>query len=147
DPVSIVSFDGSDWLEQQLPDADLRLESLQLYGSAEGELRVVALSDAEPPQILGLTLGDSAWTDTGIFVSDEHLLAGGSGGAAVWFHSSDGWERARPGDNVWQLDNGPISDPFASSSHNAQGATSDGALWVARSEDTGNFLDDKGAPF
>ena len=149
DSLGIALFDGEDWLETELPDASVRRESLRLYATSEGALAAFALSSASPPELIGFEATADAWeaVATGVVLSERTLLAGGPDGASVWFTSAEGWNRARPIDGLWQLDNGPITDPYASSMLATAGATSDGALWVARARDTGSTFNDKGAPF
>jgi hypothetical protein len=84
---------------------------------------------------------------TGITLdSTETALGGGPDGACAWMHRDDGWWRARPSGADWAVDDGPIDDVQSTSPDRAVGATSDGALYVAWSVDTGNFLDDMQAP-
>lgn len=148
-PITIVKFDGSDWTSTELPEADLRLETLRLYSADAETLAAFALSSDSPPEIVTLEANGDGWVDapTGVVTSEDYLIAGGPDGAAVWFLDSSGWTRARPVEGVWQVDQGPITDPYATSMLNTAGATSDGSLWVVRSRDTGSLLNDKGAPF
>jgi len=149
DPLAIALFDGDAWLETELPSADVRPETLRLYATSSGELAAFALSTASPPEVVAFEASADAWqaVPTGALVSERTLLAGGPDGAAVWFSAADGWHRVRPVDDSWQEDKGPVTDPYASSMLPTAGATSDGALWVARARDTGSTFNDKGAPF
>jgi hypothetical protein len=148
-PLTVTSFDGNDWLDQELPNVALRPETLRLHANSAGELAAFALSPESPPELIAFEIEDGQWqvVATDVTPTERTLLAGGPDGASVWFLSTDGWERARPIEDVWQLDKGPISDPYASSTLPTAGATSDGALWVARARDTGSTFNDKGAPF
>lgn len=148
-PLSILSFDGSALSTVELPDAKLRLETLRLYATDEETLAAFALSSGSPPEVIALEADANGWsaTTTGVLLSEDYLVAGGPNGAAIWFLDSDGWTRARPVSGTWQIDKGPIADPYATSMLNTAGTTSDGALWVARARDTGSLLNDKGAPF
>jgi len=148
-PLTVTSFDGNAWLDQELPSVDLRPETLRLHANSAGELAAFALSSDSPPELLSFEVEGGEWqvVTTDVTPTERTLLAGGPDGASVWFLSTEGWERARPIDDVWQLDKGPISDPYASSTLPTAAATSDGALWVARARDTGSTFNDKGAPF
>lgn len=148
-PLTVTSFDGNAWLDQELPSLDLRPETLRLHANSAGELAAFALSNDSPPELIAFEIEAGEWqvVATDVAPTERTLLAGGPDGASVWFLSTDGWERARPIDDVWQIDKGPISDPYASSTLPRAGATSDGALWVARARDTGSTFNDKGAPF
>lgn len=149
EPLRVAVFDGDTWVDTELPAASVRTETLRLHADSAGELRAFALDTTSPAELIAFEVTDDEWqaVPTGVLVSERTLVAGGPDGASVWFSSSDGWQRARPLDDVWQLDKGPITDPYASSMLPTAGATSDGALWVARARDTGSTFNDKGAPF
>ena len=149
DPLGIALFDGDGWLEAELPSEGVRAETLRLYGTSAGTLAAFALSTSSPPELVAFEATGDTWqaVPTGVLVTERTLLAGGPDGAALWFSSADGWHRVRPIDSAWQEDKGPITDPYAASTLPSAGATSDGALWVARARDTGSSFDDKGAPF
>lgn len=149
DPLGIAVFDGEAWSETELPSEGVRPETLRLHADSAGELAAFALDTASPPELIGFEKTGDDWqaVPTGVLVSERTLVAGGADGASAWFSSTDGWQRARPADDVWQVDKGPIADPYASSMLPTAGATSDGALWVARARDTGSTFNDKGAPF
>lgn len=149
DPLGIASFDGEIWLESQLPTQGVRPETLRLYPDSAGALAAFALSSASPPELIAFEMTGDEWqaVPTAVFVSERTLVAGGPDGASIWFSSGDGWQRARPIDDVWQVDKGPVTDPYGASMLPTAGATSDGALWVVRARDTGSTFNDKGAPF
>lgn len=149
DPIGVAVFDGEAWSEAELPSAAIRTETLRLYADSAGELAAFALDTASPPELIAFSTTQDEWqaSPTGVLVSERTLVAGGADGASVWFWSSEGWQRARPAEGVWQVDKGPVADPYASSRLPTAGATSDGALWVVRARDTGSTFNDKGAPF
>jgi hypothetical protein len=86
-------------------------------------------------------------TASGVMVTSEYAMDGGTDGATVWFRSGNEWTRARASGTGWAIDKGPVADPRPSASRHAAGATSDGALYIGWAEDTGDFLDDRGAPY
>ncbi|HEY6723107.1 MAG TPA: IPT/TIG domain-containing protein [Polyangiaceae bacterium] len=149
DPLSLAEFDGAAWNEAELPSENVRPETLRLHANSAGELAAFALDTASPPELIAFSATGGEWqaSPTGVLVSERTLIAGGPDGASVWFWTNEGWQRARPTDDVWQLDKGPVADPYASSMLPRAGATSDGALWVVRARDTGSTFNDKGAPF
>ena len=107
------------------------------------------MTAATPPEIVAFTLDSGTWSEelTGIEVTDEYVVAGAVDGAVVWYSDSDGWYRARPADDVWQVDKGPKENPYTSRDLAQVAATSDGSLITVYSKDTGSVLDDTGAPF
>lgn len=149
DPLQLLVFDGAAWQSAELPSEGIRPETLRLHADSAGELAAFALDTASPPELVAFAATSDGWqaSPSGVLTSERALVAGGPDGAAVWFSNSDGWHRARPVDDVWQVDKGPITDPYASSTLPRAGATSDGALWVVRARDTGSTFNDKGAPF
>jgi hypothetical protein len=149
DPVRVVSSDGSRWRESTLDPEGIVLATLRLFVSDDDEVLVFALSDDTQPEIVTFELVDDVWqaTASGVTVSDEFAIAGGPNGAVVWWRTVDYWSRARHTAGAWAMDLGPIADPDPSRSNHAAGATSDGSLYVVWDQDTGNFLDDTGAPF
>ncbi|HEU5073795.1 MAG TPA: IPT/TIG domain-containing protein [Polyangiaceae bacterium] len=148
-PLGVVVFDGDEWIHTEVSTEDVRPETFRLHADSAGELAAFALSTASPPELIAFEPAGDEWqaAPTGLLVTEDTLVAGGPDGASAWFATADGWQRARPTDGVWQLDKGPIADPYASSMLPTAGATSDGALWVARARDTGSTFNDKGAPF
>ena len=149
DSLGVAVFDGDTWLETELPSEGVRTETLRLHADSAGELAAFALSTASPPELVAFEQTGDEWQAlaTGVVTSERTLVAGGPDGASVWFRATDGWQRTRPIDDVWQVDKGPVTDPYASSTLPSAGATSDGALWVVRARDTGSTFNDKGAPF
>ncbi len=149
DPLTVAEFDSGAWTSSELPDVAVREDSLALYGDSNGALAAVALSATTPPEIVTYTLDSGTWSEqmTGLEVTDSYAIAGAVDGAVVWYFDADGWYRVRPIDDVWQQDKGPIDNPYENTSLNQVMAMSDGALITVRSKNTGNLLDETGAPF
>lgn len=148
-PVTLLNTDGLSWDESELDAADMQIATLRLFVSDSDELMAFALSNAEPPEIVTFTQDGATWaaTPSGVTVSNVLAVAGGPDGAVVWSQTGTDWSRVRYTAGAWSADKGPIADPNPTGSNHAVGATSDGSLYVAWDQDTGNFLDDMGAPF
>lgn len=149
DPVRVVSSDGTGWSESTLDPAGIALTTLRLFVSDDDEVRAFALSDDTEPEIVTFELVDDVWqaAASGVTVSGEVALAGGPGGAVVWSRTADDWFRVRHFAGAWAMDLGPVADPGPARSNHTAGASSDGSLYIVWDQDTGNFLDDTGAPF
>lgn len=146
-PPELVEFDGEAVNAREVSAPNLRLETIRLYRGEDG-LAAFALSTATNPEILSLDASsDFASTPTGVEVTGERVFAGGREGASLWFREGNEWSRARPSGGTWAVDKEGIADPMPSGSKHAAGATSDGSLFIAWAESTGDFLDDRGAPF
>lgn len=148
-PVTLLNTDGVSWNESALDAAGMQIATLRLFVSDSDELMAFALSDADPPEIVTFTPDGTTWTaaPSGVTVSNVFAVAGGPDGAVVWSQTGSDWSRVRHAAGAWSADKGPIADPNPTGSNHAAGATSDGSLYVAWDQDTGNFLDDMGAPF
>jgi hypothetical protein len=149
DPPTLAEFDGDSWAASELPDVAVRQDSLALYGDSNGALAAVALSATTPPEVVSYTLDSGNWSEqmTGLEVTDAYAIAGAVDGAVVWYYDGTGWYRARPIDDAWQQDKGPIDNPYENASLNRVMARSDGSLISVRSRNTGNLADETGAPF
>jgi hypothetical protein len=146
-PPSLVAFDGRAWSALDIAGKNLRADSIRLYLDG-GDLAAFALSTATAPEIIALDPADAfSQTASGVKVTSDYRVAGGPGGATVWWRSGNNWSRARPSGGSWALDKGPIGDPNPSGARHAAGSTADGTLFVAWGEDTGSTFDDKGAAF
>jgi hypothetical protein len=149
DPVTIIRSDGVSWNESSLDATGMRIATLRLFMPNANQVLAFALSDADPPEIVTFTEDGGTWTGTasGVTVTTTFALAGGPDGATVWSQTGTDWSRIRYAAGNWTADKGPIADPNPAGSNHAAGATSDGSLYIAWDQDTGNFLDDMGAPF
>ncbi|MEZ4233056.1 MAG: IPT/TIG domain-containing protein [Polyangiaceae bacterium] len=148
-PPTLTRFTVDGRSEASVSISAYREETLRLYLGETSEVEGFALSDSSPPEIIQLDpdgSGGLVAKPTGLLVSEEFALAGGSNGAVVWYAEDDMWSRARPGTGTWTIDKGPIADPNPTAPDHAAGATSDGSLWLARSVDSGSFLDDMERP-
>ena len=146
-PPTYVEFDGEAVEAREISAANVRLETLRLYRDDDG-LAGFALSTATDAEIMALDAqGDFAATPTSVEVTAERVLAGGREGASVWFRDGNAWSRARPGASGWAIDKTGITDPMPSGSKHTAGTASDGSLYIAWAEDTGDTLDDRGAAF
>lgn len=147
DPPRLARFDGEQWTETVLePPTVLLGESLHLYATASGELAAFGLTE-ERELVTFPATGDFAVVPSGLLVNDPAALAGGPDGGVVWHLGASGWERLRAGDDGWVSVGGPVADPGESLPDRDVAATSSGSLIVGYSRDTGNFLDDLGAPY
>jgi hypothetical protein len=148
DPVRIIRSDGVTWTESSLDPTGVRIETLRLFMSAS-EVLAFALSDADPPEIVTFSEEEGTWigAPSGVHATTTFALAGGPDGATIWSQAGSDWSRIRYAAGNWTADKGPIADPNPTGSNHAAGATSDGSLYIAWDQDTGNFLDDMGAPF
>jgi hypothetical protein len=149
DPVTVIRTDGMSWNESSLDATGMRIETLRLFMPSASEVLAFALSDADPPEIVTFTEDDGTWlpTASGVTATTTFAVAGGPDGATLWFQTGTDWSRIRYASGNWAVDKGPIADPNPTASNHAAGATSDGSLYIAWDQDTGNFLDDMGAPF
>jgi hypothetical protein len=146
-PPTYVEFDGEMVETREVSAENLRFETLRLYRGDDG-LAGFALSTATDPEIMALDApGDFASTPTSVEVTGERVLAGGREGASIWFRDGGAWSRARPGAGGWAIDKTGITDPMPSATKHTAGTASDGSLYVAWAEDTGDTLDDRGAAF
>jgi hypothetical protein len=146
-PPTYVAFDGEALETREVSASNLRLETLRLYRDADG-LAAFALSTATSPEIMALDAqGDFASTPTSVEITGERVLAGGREGASVWFRDGNEWSRARPSAGGWSIDKTGITDPMPSGAKHTAGTASDGSLYIAWAEDTGDTLDDRGAAF
>lgn len=149
-PLTLLEL-GPDGVEEYpVTASEIENESLRLYLNAASEIEAIAVSTGADPVLVHLKHvdGELVAEPTAIELqADEYGVAGGAEGAAVWMLREAGWQRARPSAGVWQLDKGPIADPEPSAPDRASGAGSDGSLYLAKSVDTGNFLDDMEAPY
>jgi hypothetical protein len=142
----LVSFDGEEWIDTTVSGTNLRRESLRLYAESN-TLRAFGLSTATSPTIIELDPTDElSQASSGVKVTSDYVVAGGVDGATLWSRSTNAWTRYRPQDGVWTQDKGPIADPNPNGPDHVAGATSDGALYIGWSEDTGSITDDRGAP-
>lgn len=148
-PPTLARFGGGAHSEAGIAVTGYREETLRLYLGETAEVEGFALSDTSPPEIIQLDpdgSGGLVASSTGVQVSEDFVLAGGSNGAVVWFSENDQWSRARPSAGTWSIDKGPIADPDPTAPDHAAGATSDGSLWLGHSVDSGDFLDDMERP-
>jgi hypothetical protein len=143
-PPSLVTFDGTAWVETAIPTSSLREESIRLYTEA-GDLRAFGLSIATSPVIVDLgPASDFAQNPSGVAVTTDFRVAGGVDGAAVWFRDVQ-WSRAVPAGGDWTVDKEMISDATnPQGKRRVAGATLDGSLYVGWGEDVGSFTDDRG---
>lgn len=148
-PVTIVRGDGANWDQTELDATGMRIETLRLFMPSTDEVLAFALSDADPPEIVTFALDGTSWTATpsGVTTTTIFAMAGGPDGATIWSQTGTDWSRIRYAAGNWGIDKGPVADPNPTGSNHAAGATSDGSLYIAWDQDTGNFLDDMGAPF
>jgi hypothetical protein len=146
-PPKLVEFDGGEVGAREVSATNLRLETIRLYRDEDG-LAAFALSTATNAEILSLDASDDfASTPTGVEVTGERVLAGGREGASLWFREGNDWSRVRPSDGTWAIDKTGIADPKPSGSKHAAATSSDGSLFIAWAETTGDLLDDLGAPY
>ncbi|HVJ14323.1 MAG TPA: hypothetical protein VM686_02740 [Polyangiaceae bacterium] len=146
-PPEVVTFDGQSAASIAIDDNTLRPESIRLYRDGS-ELQAFALSTATDHEIMALDpASDFAATSSGVTTAAENTLAGGREGASVWYRVANDWTRVRPSGGVWAVDKGPIADPQPSGQKHTAATASDGSLYVGWAEDTGDTLDDLGAPF
>lgn len=147
-PPTLVHFQEAITTQTPMVISGHQPETLRLYLNDLGELEGVALSNTSPPELLHLVNQDSALTalSTGVTLSSEFAIGAGAEGAVVWYREGDDWTRVRPGAGGWAVDKGPIADPAPTAADHAAAATSDGTLWIARSQDSGTFLDDMERP-
>ena len=132
-PPTLARFSASGRTEEVIAITGYRDETLRLYLGETLEVEGFALSDTSPPEVIQLDPDGSdglVASPTGLLVSNEFVLAGGSNGAVVWYSEADAWRRARPADAGWTVDKGPIADPDPMAPDHAAGATSDGSLWA-----------------
>jgi hypothetical protein len=149
-PAQLVHAATGDTTVEDVDLSGVVSSSIKLYVAANGAVEAIAISDAAQPELVHFARsGDGLSAEpTGILLeSTEHALAGGPDGAVAWMHRQGGWARARPTGGGWAIDRTGVADVHPTASDRAAGATSDGALYVARSDDTGNFFDDMQAPF
>jgi hypothetical protein len=149
-PLTLLDIGADGVVGREVTATDVETTSLRLYLDAAKKVQGVGVSTGADPVIVHLQnmADDLVAVPTAIeLMASEYGVAGGSEGATVWMRRAGGWQRARPSAGVWQLDKGPIADPDPSAPDRASGASSDGSLYVAHSEDTGNFLDDMEAPY
>jgi hypothetical protein len=149
-PLSLVEVGPEGVVEHAVSVENVDAKSVRLYLNATGLVEAVGISDEVEPVIVHFANedGDLVGTATSIALeATEHVVAGGSEGAAVWMKRTAGWYRARPSDSGWELDKGPIADPEPSAPDRAAGASSDGSLYLAHSEDAGFLTDDMEAPY
>jgi hypothetical protein len=146
----VVEYDGQGVKKTTVDAGAADLSTLRLFANAAGEVEAVALSDADPPEVLhfsAATPGTLSPTATGLSgVWQEVFVSGGSDGAFVWMRDASGWSRASSA-SAFSVDLGPIKDPAPSGGLRAAGATSDGALHVAWNKSTGDLFDDTEAPY
>lgn len=147
DPPLVARLDADGWHEFALDaPGPVLAESLHLYGTDTLELAAFALGEGRElwdfPSATDFTL-----EDPGIVVGDPAALAGGPDGGVVWQLTTEGWQRLRASSGAWLADGGPVADPDPTLPNRDVVATSAGSLVVAYSADTGNFLDDLGAPY
>jgi hypothetical protein len=147
-PPKLLEIEAAGVTERSIEVADANWTTLRLYNAA-GQMHGFVLSNAAAPEILHLAPDGEGLKEmaTGITTSGEVAIAGGPDGAVVWFRQGDDWTRARHIQGGWSIDKGPIADPNPSGKLHAAGATSDGSLFIAEAQWTGNFLDDTEAPF
>jgi len=146
-PPSLVVFDGAAWTRTTIAGKNLRADSIRLY-LEDNALASFGLSTATAPEIVGLDPDrDFAQIASGVKVTADYRVAGGTDGAVVWSRAGNNWSRARPTSGAWAVDKGPIADPNPSGASHVAGALSDGTLFVGWGEDTGSALDDRGAAF
>jgi hypothetical protein len=149
DPITIVRSDGVSWDESSLDATGMRIETLRLFMPNANDVLAFALSSDDPPEIVTFAQDGTSWTATpsGVTTTAAFAIAGGPDGATIWSQTGTDWSRIRYAAGNWGIDKGPIADPNPTGSNHAAGATSDGSLYIAWDQDTGNFLDDMGAPF
>ncbi len=149
-PAVLLDFGPDNVAESHLELGAVDPASVRLYLNADGQVEAVGVRSDPEPEIIHFR-ADGAGLEaapSGVLLeASDYLVAGGQQGAAVWMLREDGWYRARPADNGWAIDAGPIADPRPSRPHRSAAATADGALFVAWSEDVGGWLDDMGAPY
>lgn len=149
-PLSLFEVGPEGAIEHAVSAENVDASSVRLYLNAMGEVEAVGVSDEADPVIVHFVNegGDLVGTPTSIALqATEHVVAGGSEGAAVWMKRTAGWHRARPSATGWKLDKGPIVDPEPNAPDRAAGASSDGSLYLAHSEDAGFLTDDMEAPY
>lgn len=146
-PPSLVTFDGSDWLETAISGKNLRRDSIRLYLDG-ARLAAYALSTTTSPELIALDPQDDfAQTPSGVKVTTDYHAAGAPEGAALWWRTGNNWFRARPSAGVWATDKGPIGDPNTGGANHVAAAAADGSLFVGWSEDVGTTFDDLGAAY
>lgn len=149
-PLTLLDVGPEGIVEHAVSADGVETTSLRLYLNATNQVEAVGVSSDADPVIVHLQNqdGDLVAVPTAIkLTATEYRVAGGSEGAAVWMRRSTGWHRARPSAATWKLDKGPIADPEPNAPDHTSGASSDGSLYIAKSVDTGNFLDDMEAPY
>src|SRR5690606_20841537 len=106
-PPTLARFGVGAHSEASIAVTGYREETLRLYLGETSEVEGFALSDTSPPEIIQLDpdgSGGLVASSTGVQVSEDFVLAGGSNGAVVWFSESDQWSRARPSAGTWSID-------------------------------------------
>lgn len=149
-PLTLLEVGPTGVVEHAVSADSVEPTSLRLYLNAMGRVEAVGISDEADPVIVHFANegGDLVGTATTVkLTATEYVVAGGSEGAAVWMKRAAGWHRARPSATGWKLDKGPIADPEPSAADRAAGATSDGSLFLAHSEDASFLTDDMEAPY
>jgi hypothetical protein len=149
-PLSLLEVGPEGVIEHAVSAENVDASSVRLYLNATGQVEAVGVSDEAEPVLVHFANeeGDLVGTATSIALqATEYVVAGGSEGAAVWMKRTAGWHRASPSTTGWKLDKGPIADPDPSAPDRAAGASSDGSLYLAHSEDAGFLTDDMEAPY
>lgn len=149
--LRLARFAGSGWRTLTVESDGLLLDSFHLYQAADGTIAAFAVSDSQPRELVSFDVLDFESDEpvvgrpTGETLGARWLAAGSTLGGVVWAHGAKGWERLSATPEGWTWDKGPIVEPALDQV--TAGATSDGSLYFAHAVDTGNFLDDLGAPF
>jgi hypothetical protein len=149
-PLTVLDVGPEDVVEHAMAGPAVDPTSLRLYLNATQLVEAVGVTTDADPALVHYTNqgGDLAGAATSIkLAATEYRVAGGSAGAAVWMNRATGWARARPSAATWKVDKGPIADPSPNAPDRASGATSDGSLYLAHSEDASFLTDDMEAPY
>ena len=149
--LRLAQFDATGWRTLSIESDDLLPDSFHLYQLADETVAGFAISDTQPPELVSFDVldfdaqGPVAGHATGETLGAHWVAAGSTHGGVVWTENAEGWERLRATPEGWTWDKGPIPTPALDQV--TAGTTSDGSLYFAHAVDTGNFLDDLGAPF
>ncbi len=149
-PLTLLDVGPDAVVEHAVAGPPVDPTSLRLYLNAGGLVEAVGVStDADPALVHFKNQGDdlTGAATTIKLQATEYRVAGGSEGAVVWMKRAAGWQRARPSGATWKVDKGPIADPDPNAPDRASGASSDGSLYLAHSEDASFLTDDMEAPY
>ncbi|HKY40979.1 MAG TPA: IPT/TIG domain-containing protein [Polyangiaceae bacterium] len=149
-PLTLIDVGPDATVEHAVSAPGVDPSSLRLYLNTAGVVEGIGVSnDASPVLVHLLNQGGDlvAQATTIQLLASEFAVAGGSEGAAVWMKRAAGWHRARPSGATWKLDKGPIADPDPAAPDRTAGASSDGSLYLAHSEDASFLTDDMEAPY